>query len=183
SLAVQPDGKILVGGTFTNLAGQTRTNIGRLNPDGSPDRLFNPGALAGAFSSVTEGAVNCLAMQADGKILVGGSFTSLGGYARTNIGRLNLDGSLDTNFNTWANGGANIGGQVYSLAVESDGKVLVGGSFTNLAGEVRNNVGRLGNTEPATQSLIANDSTITWLRGGTSPEVWRTTFETSTDGT
>src|SRR5690349_390242 len=54
---------------------------------------FNP-APAGSFSSVSS-----LAVQADGRILVGGYFTSLGGQNRTNIGRLNADGTLDTSFN------------------------------------------------------------------------------------
>ena len=63
-----------------------------------------------------------------------------------------------------------------------DGKILVGGSFSVLAGQPCNSLGRLNNTGPATQNLDYDGSTITWLRGGTSPEVWRTTFEQSTDG-
>src|SRR5947209_8589203 len=86
SLAVQADGKILVGGDFTTLGGQSRSYVGRLNVDGTLDISFNPGA--GDF-------VHSLAVQADGKILVGGGFTALGGQSRTNIGRLNADGTLD----------------------------------------------------------------------------------------
>ncbi len=71
---------------------------------------------------------------------------------------------------------------VYCLAVQADGKILVGGSFTNLGEQTRSRMGRLNNTEPATQSLTRDGSTVTWLRGGTSPEVWRTTFEHSSDG-
>jgi hypothetical protein len=71
---------------------------------------------------------------------------------------------------------------VYSLAVQADGKILVGGWFTTLGGQTRNLIARLNNTEPATQSLSYNGTTITWLRGGASPEVWRTTFDYSTDG-
>jgi GH25 family lysozyme M1 (1,4-beta-N-acetylmuramidase) len=71
---------------------------------------------------------------------------------------------------------------VYSLAVQADGKILVGGLFTTLGGQPRNYLGRLNNTSPATQSLTFDSSTITWLRGGTSPEVWRTTFEFSASG-
>src|SRR5207248_2455687 len=70
SVAVQPDGKILVGGNFTTLGGggfgtATRDHIGRLNPDGSLDASFDPGA---------NGSVSSLALQADGRILVGGGF-------------------------------------------------------------------------------------------------------------
>ena len=71
----------------------------------------------------------CLAVQDDGKILVGGEFTTLGGQARNYIGRLNADGTLDSGFKPGANGA------VYSLAVQADGKILVGGSFTTLAGQ------------------------------------------------
>jgi len=49
-----------------------------------------------------------------------------------------------------------------------------------LGGVARTNIGRLINTDPATQSLTSDGSSITWLRGGASPEVWRTTFEAST---
>src|SRR5260221_2775612 len=71
---------------------------------------------------------------------------------------------------------------VFSLAVQADGKILVGGGFTTLGGQSRTNIGRLNNTGPATQSLTFDGSTLTWMRGGTSPEVWRTTFEYSSDG-
>jgi hypothetical protein len=58
----------------------------------------------------------------------------------------------------------------------------VGGDFETLGGQRREGIGRLKNTEPATQSLSYDGTTITWLRGGTSPEVWRTTFDYSADG-
>jgi len=123
AIAVQADGKILVGGAFTMLGGggtgsTTRNYIGRLNADGSLDTAFNPGA---------NGAVSALAIQSDGKILVGGYFTGLVGsfetgfFPRNHIGRLNVDGSLDTSFNPGAFGA------VVSFALQSDGKILVGG--------------------------------------------------------
>jgi uncharacterized delta-60 repeat protein len=184
ALAVQADGKILVGGGFTTLGGggtgtTTRNYIGRLNADGSLDTSFNPGA---------NGAVYALAVQADGKILVGGAFTTLGGggigtTTRNRIGRLNADGSLDTSFNPGASS------TVYALAVQADGKILVGGGFTTLGGggtgtTTRNQIGRLTNTDPALQNLTVdtNGATITWERSGASPEVDRVTCELSTDG-
>ncbi len=167
SLAVQADGKILVGGIFSTLGGQSRNCIGRLNADGTLDNTFNPGANSQVLS---------FAVQADGKILVSGSFTILGGLPCNHIGRLNPDGTLDLSFNPDSNG------SVLSLAVQPEGKIVVGGNFTTLGGESRNWIGRLNNTAPATQSLTYDGSNITWLRGGTSPEVWRTTFEASTNG-
>jgi uncharacterized delta-60 repeat protein len=132
SLAVQTDGKILVGGGFASLGGVTRSSIGRLNDDGTLDTTFNPDA-----SSDWRPHVDALAVQADGKIVVGGVFTRVGGLTRNYIARLNPDGTLDTTFNPGANG------SVDTLAVQADGKILVGGSFTTLGKGARNYIGRL----------------------------------------
>lgn len=166
SLVVQSDGKILVGGSFTTFGGQTRSNLVRLNADGSVDPDFNPGV---------NGLVESLALQANGSILVGGRFTSLGGQTRNFLGRLNADGSLDLNFNP----GANF--YVTALALPSDGKILVGGYFGTLGGQTHEGIGRLINTSPATQTLSYDGWNLSWQRAGTSPEVWRTTFEFTTN--
>ena len=218
ALAVQPDGKILVGGEFTGLGGGTgttpRRNIGRLNPDGSVDSSFDPGA---------NDVVREIALQADGKIVVGGSFTMLGGggsgtTSRLRIGRLSATGSLDTGFDPGANhdvqalvaapdgtillggnfrmvgGGSgtttrnfiarlDAGGSVdtgfdpganssiYSLAVQADGNVLVGGNFTMLGGggtgtTPRNRLGRLL-VAPAPPSIATHPSNQTVKVGRT----------------
>ncbi len=137
TLAIQPDGKILVGGGFTTLGGggsgtTPRQRIGRLHPEGTLDTTFNPGA---------NGSVFAFAVQTDGKILVGGDFTVLGGGTRNRIARLNPDGSLDASFNPGANG------IVIALALQADGKILVAGEFTGLGGgagtTTRHNLGRL----------------------------------------
>jgi uncharacterized delta-60 repeat protein len=143
TLAVQPDGKILVGGSFTMIGGGAmgmtmRNRIARLNADGSVDMSFDPGA---------SGAVTAIALQPDGKILVAGSFTGLGGTTgtttRNRIGRLNSDGSLDMTFDPGASGG-----NVTALLVQEDSRILVGGTFTGLGGgtgtmTTRNRIGRL----------------------------------------
>jgi len=165
-MAVQPDGKIVVGGNFTMLGGQARTNLGRLHANGTLDESFDPQA---------NDEVHTLALHTDGKILVGGYFTALGGHTRKYLGRLDANGIVDGAFNP----GANMA--VTALQVQPDGKVVVGGRFDRLAGQPRTCLGRLNNTEPATQSLTRDGNTLTWLRGGTSPEVWRTTFEYSTN--
>ncbi|MCJ7548861.1 MAG: PKD domain-containing protein, partial [Anaerolineae bacterium] len=122
--------------------------------------------------------VYALAVQADSKIVVGGSFTTLGGGARNRIARLNHDGTLDTTFNPGADGA------VYALAVQADGKIVVGGDFTTLGGQTRNRIARLSSDTAALQHLtVAGDgASVTWMRSGASPEVWRVTFEQSTDG-
>ena len=167
ALAVQADGKVLLGGEFAEICGEARGHIARMNTDGTLDTAFNPGA---------DEAIYSLAVQADGKILAGGFFSTLGGAARANIGRLNGDGMLDAGFNPGANGG------VYSLMLQADGKILASGSFTALGGESRSSIGRLNNTGAATEMLTCDGTTVTWLRGGTGPEVWRTTFEYTTNG-
>jgi hypothetical protein len=103
------------------------------------------------------------------------------------MGRLNSDGTVDPAFNPQAGGGAYpYFSTVYSLALQPDGEVLVGGAFSYLGESVggfqRTNLGRLHATEPATQTLTYDGSAITWLRGGTSPEVLHTTFEASANG-
>lgn len=128
ALAVQADGKILVGGEFFGMGGQPRANIARLNGDGTLDESFNPGA---------GGVVWSLAVQPDGKILVGGNFTMLGGQPRSFVGRLKGDGMLDSGFNPGANS------FVSSTVLQEDGKILVGGYFSKLAGQSRYYIGRL----------------------------------------
>jgi uncharacterized delta-60 repeat protein len=142
SIALQPDGKIIVAGCFTTLGGggtgtTTRRSIGRLHADGSLDTTFDGG---------TNGCVDAVAVQPDGKILVGGGFSTLGGggtgtTTRYSIGRLNSDGSLDASFNAGVDQG------VDALALQPDGKILVGGSFQTLdvegAGTFRSRIGRL----------------------------------------
>jgi len=82
-------GRIVVGGSFTFLGGQSHPYLARIKPDGSVDADFNPSA---------DFQVYCLAMQEDGKILVGGMFSTLCGQPRRHLGRLNPDGTLDASF-------------------------------------------------------------------------------------
>jgi uncharacterized delta-60 repeat protein len=127
-VAGQPDGKMLVGGSFTSIGGIARNFLARMNADGSLDSDFNPGA---------NGSVWHFAVQTDGKILVGGSFTSIGGQTRNNIARLNADGTVDSGFNP------NCNGMIGCMAVVGDGKILIGGDFTTVGGQTRNYIARL----------------------------------------
>ena len=141
-LALQPDGKILVGGQFIMLGGggpgqNVRNGLGRLNANGALDASFNPRAI----DDPTDTGIYALAVQPDGKILIGGYFPTLGGSPRSNIARVNQDGTLDASFNPGA--GGPFGTYVDALALQSDGKILVGGYFTTLAGASRSSIGRL----------------------------------------
>jgi uncharacterized delta-60 repeat protein len=166
-VALQPDGKILAGGEFTQINGQERLRIARLHPDGSLDLSFNPGA---------SGPIHSIVLQADGGILTAGNFLQMGGLPRGCLARLAPDGTLDPFFFP------NVSASVIALALQTDGRILVGGEFTRLNGLTRNYIGRFKFTHPATEQLALTGSNLTWLRGGTAPEVWRTTFELSTDG-
>lgn len=131
-IVVQADGKILIGGGFTQFNGITRNFVARLNTDGSLDTGFNPGAVA-------NGDVTNVALQANGKILIGGWFTQYNSTSRNRITRLNADGSLDTGFNP----GFGANGDVESMALQTDGKILIGGYFTQYNGTARNRIARL----------------------------------------
>jgi uncharacterized delta-60 repeat protein len=132
SLVIQSDGKIVCGGQFTAYSGTAQNRITRLNSNGSRDTTFNIGT---GFSST----VLSLAIQSDGKILAGGAFTQYSGTAQNRITRLNSDGSRDTTFNI----GTGFDGTVYSLAIQSDGKILVSGDFFDYSGTSQGKITRL----------------------------------------
>ncbi|MBE0641529.1 MAG: T9SS type A sorting domain-containing protein [Bacteroidales bacterium] len=152
TLTIQPDGRILVGGAFSQAAGQPRSRIARLMPDGSLDTSFNPGAGA-------NGGVRIISLQADGKILIGGDFSTYDGVAVNRIARLLPDGSLDTTFLN--QGGTN--GTVKTLTLQADGRIIVGGFVTNLLGV---SAGRVGRLLGDTCSLIAQISVDTLTTTG-----------------
>ncbi|HQQ64369.1 MAG TPA: delta-60 repeat domain-containing protein [Pseudomonadales bacterium] len=131
-MAVQPDGKIVIAGHFISYNGISQGHIARLNPDGSLDAGFHSGTGA-------NGELYALAISGDGKIVIGGFFTSFDGVPRNYIAQLNADGSLDNGFNP----GTGFAGYVYGLAVQSDGKILVGGIFLSFNGLSANRIARI----------------------------------------
>ena len=143
--AVQADGKIIVGGSFTTVNGVVRNRIARLNADGSLDQSFDPG-------SGMNNAVYTSVVQADGKVIVGGDFTTASGVMRNRVARLNSDGSLDSSFNP----GSGANNYVYTSAIQSDGKIVIGGSFTSVNGIARNYVARLHSSD-SIAVMVKND--------------------------
>jgi uncharacterized delta-60 repeat protein len=130
SVAVQADGQILLGGTFTTVGGTACNYIARVAASGTLDAGFNPNVLGG-------GNVNSVALQADGQILLGGNFSSVGGTTRNRIARVAANGTLDAGFNPNANS------EVYSVALQADGQILLGGVFTSVGGTMRNRIARV----------------------------------------
>ena len=75
----------------------------------------------------------------------------------------------------------NANGEVDSIATQADGKILVGGLFDSIGGQARDLFARLSNDTVALQNLAVTQTTVTWTRGGSSPQLTRVTFESSTD--
>jgi len=131
----QADGKLLVGGWFTDYNGTSANRIARLNLDGSIDNSFKTGAGFTGFS----GYVKSIALQQDGKIVVGGNFTAFNGTTRHRIARLNSDGSLDTSFDPLTG----FNSDVNSVAIQSDGKIVVAGVFSSFDWQNSGGISRL----------------------------------------
>ena len=138
---LQPDGKIVVGGSFTSVGGAARNRIARITAGGTADSGFNPNV---------GGTVNTLVQQTDGKIVVGGSFTSVGGTVRNQIARLSADGTLDSSFDP------NASSMISALVQQTDGKIVVGGVFTSVGGATRNRIARLNASGTADSSFDPN---------------------------
>lgn len=146
SFAIQPDGKILIAGNFNTVNSQPRHHIARLNPNGSLDGTFQ-NAMAGADSYV-----GCVAYDPSGKVLIGGQFSFVNGVGRTNVARLNANGSLDTNFL------ANTDSFLELVLVQPDSRIIIeGSSITSVDGRSRNRIARLQSSSAPIISL----STIT----------------------
>jgi len=133
SIALQSDGKMVIGGDFSTFSGSVRTNIARLNIGGGLDTNFVPSSAFGTNSP----SVNAVVLQADGKVLLGGSFT---GAVGTNLFRLNTNGCVDMSFATATDYAVN------SVLVQTNGSVVIGGFFTTVGGAPRSGLARLGAT-------------------------------------
>ena len=155
AIAVQPDGKILVGGTFKNVDGTPRNSLARLNIDGSLDTTFNP-----VWGDIVSPGIRVIRVLTDGKILVGGTLTTLTGFTPTPkaLARLDADGKLDATFHLPAL--QFLTESVGSLMVQADGKIVVAGPFASIGGVARKNLARL-----------AADGTVddTWTGVGAGP--------------
>jgi uncharacterized delta-60 repeat protein len=149
ALASQSDGKLLVGGSFTQMNGLSRTGLVRLNRDGSLDMAFNP------LFAPQGVVVNSVAVQPDGELLVSGLFGSVNGSDHNSIVRLNPDGTVDPSFQ----------GQVQSadkqlpyavdgLLLQPDGRILIrmGGNGFSVDGQASWSPARLntdGSIDPS----------------------------------
>jgi uncharacterized delta-60 repeat protein len=142
-------GDIYVGGNYTQFTGASNTRLIRLNSDGSKDTAFSIGT---GFNA----AVRSLALQSDGKLVVGGNFTTYTGSSYNRILRLNTDGSVDTTFSAGTGFSIALAGLgVTTLLVDNAGKILCGGQVTGYNGNVIGNFVRL-NTDGSVDTTFSS---------------------------
>ncbi|MFV5694406.1 T9SS sorting signal type C domain-containing protein [Flavobacterium sp. LB3P122] len=132
AVALQPDGKIIIAGNFTIYNGVSSNRIARLMPDGTLDSGFNIGSGADAI-------VETILLQLDGKVVLGGRFITFNGISYNRIVRLNNDGSIDSGFSV----GVGFDKFVYTIALQSNNKLIVGGTFLNYGSVSAKRIARL----------------------------------------
>ncbi|WP_194977158.1 HYR domain-containing protein, partial [Aquiflexum lacus] len=170
SIVVQPDGKILIAGNFFSYNSESVVRIVRLNPDGSLDSSFNPG-------SVFTEQINSLALQSDGKILVGTNrFSSI---TNTNFTRLNPNGTIDSDFDSGSGPNQNVN----ALAIQNDGRVLLAGNFTGYNDVSRIRIARVfsGLPEADTQAPVPDLESLPDIIAACGLEFEELTVPTATD--
>lgn len=151
-LAQQSDGKVIIGGSIISYNWVSQNFITRVKTDGRLDSSFTPG-------SGTDSWVNSIAIQPDNKIIIAGNFNYYNGVPRAKLARLNSDGTLDNSFQI----GSGFNGQLYSVMLQPDGKILAAGSFSDFNGNARNCIVRLlsnGSIDSSFVSTGYSSSTI-----------------------
>ena len=143
-LALQDDGKILVGGSFKKYNGNEVNRLVRLLSNGAVDGSFNTG-------SGPDGTVESIIVQNDGKLIVAGKFLSFNGQLHSRLVRLNQDGSIDTSFKT----GSGFDKNVYAVALQSDQKIIVGGIFQNYNTVLKKRLVRLNQDGSVDSSFLS----------------------------
>lgn len=148
SLFVQADGKILLAGDFTLIGSLPRNKLARLDSAGVPDASFE--------SQVTlDGAVESLALQADGNIAIGGGFgekAAVMGNTGNVVSGYDL-GSCSS---------------VTALALDGEGRLLVG----CVSSPTQSFLGRAAESAPSSQTLASTGSDrVLWTRAGAFPEL------------
>jgi len=155
ALAVQSDQRVLIGGRFTRVNGILQNGIARLEPDGSLDTSFTRGSGL-LDSDGSSGTVYSIALQSDGKILIGGSWRdSYDGQGSLDFDRLNADGTLDMSFRGQALGPVN------SIFVQGDKKILIGGYFQGMFSAAGRNVARCNADGSIDFSFVPADTGLT----------------------
>ncbi|MGK0187685.1 MAG: hypothetical protein ACI9R3_003474 [Verrucomicrobiales bacterium] len=131
ALDIRPDGRVVVGGSFTNYAGQATTGgLALVEPNGSP---------GAALPQPDSKSVRYIGVDGNGGTLVAGAFQSIGGISSPGIVCLSASGAVDSGFTS----GLSAGDSVYAVLPMADGTMLIGGSFETYAGVVRINIAKI----------------------------------------
>lgn len=160
SIALQTDDKIIIGGNFSNYNGTTIFNVARLNTNGTLDTTFISPSMW--MFSLNGGSVNSIAIQNNGKIIIGGRFHSnftnpayLGiSFYHNFLLRMHGNGEKDTTFIAHI-GPTNVG-YVSVVKLQSDGKILVGGNFQTCNATPVGNLIRLNEDATLDTSFIGS---------------------------
>jgi len=212
SLALQADGRILVGGFFSQAGGTTHFYFVRYSSDGTLDPNFpnttefiQPGPIvvapdgsifigdggsdvvrkldingtpvAGFNSALADATIDTLALQPNGKILIGGIFQNAGGQPRHALARLNSDGSLDPTFGDmqFSLNASDANGYVYGIAEQADGQIVAVGNFSLANGLARQYMARVITGDYASSVVVVTPSganvNVAWYRLGDGPEL------------
>jgi len=163
SLALQSDGRIIVGGDFKTYQGILCAGITRLNADGTLDAGFNSGSGLRDGADSASWITEALAIQSNGKIIVGGQFTKYNGVLSTSIAQLNTDGTIDAVFSSGSGSGFGNDSHpalVKSIAMQTDGRIAIGGIFTSYNGASAKNLVRLNTAGTLDTTLFYVDLRI-----------------------
>ena len=153
AVVLQPDGKLVVGGSVFDSQGAQEAVVARFDPDGTPDATFGDGGKlvfqAGAGAAPSS-AVNALALQPNGKVVAAGSASDANGNPAVMVARLDPSGALDTSFGSGGEVVRQLGAaktSTFSFAnavlLQSDGKIVVGGHGDDGSGNSRFLIARL----------------------------------------
>ena len=133
AVALQPDGRILVGGDFSSVNGSPRFALARLLDNGSLDLDFVP--------PLFDDGVSAIVVQPDGRILVAGDFITANGAAAKHVVRLLANGSVDSSFASGIDHWTALG--ISHLALQANGRILVAGGFDSVSGQARPGLAKL----------------------------------------
>ena len=211
AVALQADGRIIIGGAFSQVGGVTHFYLARFSTDGTfdpafPDTTDNilPGSIvvapdgsiyipaggdivykldvdgapvAGFASAQMDATIDTIALQPNGKVVIGGIFETAGGAPHHALARLNADGSLDTTFADlhFSFNAGDPNGYVYGIAAQADGRLVAVGNFALADGASRQYMARVATGDYATSILVITPSgasvNATWYRLGDGPEL------------
>ena len=118
------------------------TTAQAVGTDGSLDASFDPGTGLTYQGSVLPAIAMGMGVQSDGKIVLGGRFSAYNGTPRYNLARVNSNGSVDTSFVTDTTENST-NEPINALAVQSTGKIIIGGQFTTYKGVDRGRLAQL----------------------------------------